>query len=107
MALAEIDLDWLAADRDKFGLNKNLMESVTTLQDELMSDRHMTPEMLRRDLVTLRNFLINELDSRKFVYLELSAHRQPKTLQEAIVYFSDPDNCIRLSWRRAAGRMES
>ena len=67
--LAEIDLDWLAADRDKFGLNKNLMESVTTLQDELMSDRHMTPEMLRRDLVTLRNFLINELDSRKFVYL--------------------------------------
>src|ERR1035437_9852106 len=67
--LAEMDLDWLVTDRDGFGLNANLIESATKLQDELMNDRRMTPEMLRRDLITLRNFLINELDNRKFVYL--------------------------------------
>jgi hypothetical protein len=67
--LAEMDLDWMAADRDSFGLDKNLMESAAKLQDDLMADSRITPEMLRRDLVTLRNFLINELDARKFAYL--------------------------------------
>ena len=91
--LAEVDLDWLAADRYKFGLNKNLMESVATLQDELMSDRRMTPEMLRRDLVTLRNFLINELDSRKFVYLAppKDSFFQSKTLLGKAVHSRFPD----------------
>jgi hypothetical protein len=91
--LAEVDLDWLAADRDKFGLNKNLMESVTTLQDELMSGRRMTPEMLRRDLVTLRNFLINELDSRKFVYLAppKDDYFQSKTILGIAVHLRFPE----------------
>ena len=91
--LAEVDLDWLAADRDKFGLNKNLVEIVTTLQDELMSDRRMTPEMLCRELVTLRKFLINELDSRKFVYLAppKDDYFQSKTLLGKAVHSRFPE----------------
>jgi hypothetical protein len=65
----EMKLSSLWQEQRRLGLSKDIGLRIDALQDHLMSGLRMSPEMLLRDLIALRNSLIVELDQRKFAYI--------------------------------------